>query len=206
MRWTWWLPCGPFAGIESAFNQVPISRPRRRRHQEFLPGRLVLASRADRRADHHAGAARNFNRNVLGRSRHPEKHPQAWVTPRKNKNLKNLPRHRPNDGQVDAIFAQGLLPVRRHEGGDSIKSRRKCRSKLEEIDVDGSRELREKFADQVPVLFIDGRKAFKYRVTRQTAGKEAQPKTAKTLHRDRWFLGKGGTHENTSCCNCSCCC
>ncbi len=29
----------PFAGIESAFNQVPILRPRRRRHHEFLPGR-----------------------------------------------------------------------------------------------------------------------------------------------------------------------
>ena len=36
---------------------------------------------------------------------------------------------------------------------------------IDEIDVDGSLELREKFADQVPVLFIDGRKAFKYRVT-----------------------------------------
>ena len=36
---------------------------------------------------------------------------------------------------------------------------------LEEIDVDGSDELREKFGNEVPVLFIDGRKAFKYRVT-----------------------------------------
>ena len=36
---------------------------------------------------------------------------------------------------------------------------------IDEIDVDGSLELREKFGSEVPVLFIDGRKAFKYRVT-----------------------------------------
>ena len=36
---------------------------------------------------------------------------------------------------------------------------------IDEIDVDGSSELREKFGNEVPVLFIDGRKAFKYRVT-----------------------------------------
>lgn len=36
---------------------------------------------------------------------------------------------------------------------------------LEVIDVDGSAELREEFGHEVPVLFVDGRKAFKYRVT-----------------------------------------
>lgn len=36
---------------------------------------------------------------------------------------------------------------------------------LVEVDIDASAELRQKFGDQVPVLFIDGRKAFKYRVT-----------------------------------------
>ena len=36
---------------------------------------------------------------------------------------------------------------------------------LDEIDVDGSSELKDKFGDEVPVLFIDGRKAFKYRMT-----------------------------------------
>lgn len=36
---------------------------------------------------------------------------------------------------------------------------------VEEVDVDGSPELREKYTNEVPVLFIDGRKAFKYRVT-----------------------------------------
>lgn len=34
-----------------------------------------------------------------------------------------------------------------------------------EIDVDGTPALRDEFGDEVPVLFIDGRKAFKYRVT-----------------------------------------
>ena len=42
---------------------------------------------------------------------------------------------------------------------------RKIPIELEEINVDGSMELREKFGDEVPVLFIDGRKAFKYRLT-----------------------------------------
>lgn len=35
---------------------------------------------------------------------------------------------------------------------------------LEEIDVDRCGQLREKFGNEVPVLFINGRKAFKYRV------------------------------------------
>ena len=37
---------------------------------------------------------------------------------------------------------------------------------LEEIDVDASPELQERYGDEVPVLFIDERKAFKYRVSR----------------------------------------
>lgn len=36
---------------------------------------------------------------------------------------------------------------------------------LEEIDVDSSALFKEKYGAEVPVLFIDGRKAFKYRVT-----------------------------------------
>jgi glutaredoxin len=42
---------------------------------------------------------------------------------------------------------------------------------LDEIDVDRSSELRGQFGDHVPVLFIDGRKAFKYRVTAAALGK-----------------------------------
>ncbi|MGH9581018.1 MAG: glutaredoxin family protein [Terriglobales bacterium] len=33
-----------------------------------------------------------------------------------------------------------------------------------EVDVDSSEELRRQFTDEVPVIFIDGRKAFKYRM------------------------------------------
>ena len=37
----------------------------------------------------------------------------------------------------------------------------------QEIDVDTNVELRREFNDQVPVVFIDGRKAFKYRMDEQ---------------------------------------
>ena len=43
---------------------------------------------------------------------------------------------------------------------------------LEEIDVDGSLETREKYGSEVPVLFINGRKSFKYRVTRRQLEKK----------------------------------
>lgn len=33
-----------------------------------------------------------------------------------------------------------------------------------EVDIDTDPELTEKYNDQVPVVFIDGRKAFKYRM------------------------------------------
>ena len=33
-----------------------------------------------------------------------------------------------------------------------------------EVDVDGDDLLRREFTDEVPVVFIDGRKAFKYRM------------------------------------------
>jgi len=36
---------------------------------------------------------------------------------------------------------------------------------VEDIDVDGSQDLKEKYGHEVPVLFVNGRKAFKYRVT-----------------------------------------
>lgn len=37
----------------------------------------------------------------------------------------------------------------------------------QDIDVDGDEELRSRFTDEVPVVFIDGRKAFKYRLDEQ---------------------------------------
>ena len=44
------------------------------------------------------------------------------------------------------------------------KLNRKATFALKEIDVDSSQELRRQFTDEVPVVFIDGRKAFKYRM------------------------------------------
>lgn len=37
----------------------------------------------------------------------------------------------------------------------------------QEVDVDSDNELRRQFSDEVPVVFIDGRKAFKYRMDEQ---------------------------------------
>ena len=36
---------------------------------------------------------------------------------------------------------------------------------LEEIDISTQPELEERFGQEIPVLFVNGRKAFKYRVT-----------------------------------------
>ena len=33
-----------------------------------------------------------------------------------------------------------------------------------EVDIDADPQLRQKYSDEVPVVFIDGRKAFKYRM------------------------------------------
>jgi glutaredoxin len=33
-----------------------------------------------------------------------------------------------------------------------------------EVDIDSDPQLRQKYNDEIPVVFIDGRKAFKYRV------------------------------------------
>ena len=62
---------------------------------------------------------------------------------------------------------------------------------IDEIDVDGSLELREKFTDQVPVLFIDGRKAFKYRVTAKQLAKKLSRNPPKLFTMIAGFLGKG---------------
>ncbi len=37
----------------------------------------------------------------------------------------------------------------------------------QEVDVDSDEQLRRQFTDEVPVVFIDGRKAFKYRMDEQ---------------------------------------
>lgn len=39
------------------------------------------------------------------------------------------------------------------------------RFEIDEIDIDGSEELRDRFGSEIPILFINGRKAFKHRAT-----------------------------------------
>jgi glutaredoxin len=38
-------------------------------------------------------------------------------------------------------------------------------ARLEKIDIGGNAQLEERFGQEVPVLFVNGRKAFKYRCT-----------------------------------------
>ena len=45
-----------------------------------------------------------------------------------------------------------------------IKLERRGLFHWREVDVDADEKLRRQFTDEVPVVFIDGRKAFKYRM------------------------------------------
>ena len=43
---------------------------------------------------------------------------------------------------------------------------------LEYVDIAGTAALEARFGEEIPVLFIDGRKAFKYRVTERELRKQ----------------------------------
>jgi glutaredoxin len=45
-----------------------------------------------------------------------------------------------------------------------LAARRETEFELNEVDIDGDPELRRLYNDEVPVIAIDGRKAFRYRV------------------------------------------
>lgn len=47
------------------------------------------------------------------------------------------------------------------------EARREADFEWREADIDADPELRQKYNDQVPVVFIDGRKAFKYHMDKQ---------------------------------------
>lgn len=51
------------------------------------------------------------------------------------------------------IVKESLIKLSRHGG-----------FRWTEVDVDSDDELRRRFTDEVPVVFINGRKAFKYRM------------------------------------------
>ena len=61
---------------------------------------------------------------------------------------------------------------------------------LVEIDVDSDEELKAKYGNQVPVLFIDGRKAFKYRLTAAELTKKLKQKSRRFFIRLLGATGK----------------
>jgi hypothetical protein len=61
---------------------------------------------------------------------------------------------------------------------------------LEVIDVDDSAALREKFGDEIPVLFVDGRKAFKYRLTQNALEKRLRENRRSRLFSFRVDIGR----------------
>ncbi len=58
---------------------------------------------------------------------------------------------------------------------------------LEEIDISAQAELEARFGQEIPVLFVNGRKAFKYRVT--------SGELRRRLSRER--LNRAGTERET---------
>jgi len=66
---------------------------------------------------------------------------------------------------------------------------------VESIDVDSDPELVERFGEEVPVLLIDGRKAFKYRVGEAELRRRVRAERRRALAR-RWrSLLRGGAGE-----------
>jgi glutaredoxin len=61
-------------------------------------------------------------------------------------------------------------------------------ARLEKIDIDGNPELKQRFDVEVPVLFVNGRKAFKYRCT----PRELRKRLSREVGR-RWLSGKAPT-------------
>lgn len=62
---------------------------------------------------------------------------------------------------------------------------------LEEIDVDGSPELEEEHGHEVPVLFVEGRKAFKFRLS----AKELEKKLKQKRRRFFWRMARAAGKE-----------
>ena len=58
-------------------------------------------------------------------------------------------------------------------------------ARLEKIDIDGDPELKQRFNLEVPVLFVNGRKAFKYRCT----ARELRKRLSREVGR-RWPFGR----------------
>ena len=60
------------------------------------------------------------------------------------------------------------MPPLRNREGEALEIRAPWRlSAGEQVDVETDDQLKRQFTDEVPVVFIDGRKAFKYRLDEQ---------------------------------------
>ncbi len=77
----------------------------------------------------------------------------------------------------DCCLCKEMKEVVRKAGGE-------LPLETEEIDVDSVPDLQEKYGNEVPLLFINGRKAFKYRVTVQ--------ELKKRLRREKGLLLRKG--------------
>jgi glutaredoxin len=64
---------------------------------------------------------------------------------------------------------------------------------LEEIDVDGSPQLQKAHGHEVPVLFIDGRKAFKFRLAAKDLEKKLKQKPRPFFAGLARVIGKGSS-------------
>ena len=60
---------------------------------------------------------------------------------------------------------------------------------VETLDVDADPELLARYSDQVPVLLVNGRRAFKYRVTAEELSRRLRAERRR--HRLRSLLGRG---------------
>jgi len=61
---------------------------------------------------------------------------------------------------------------------------------LDEVDIDAITVLRTRYSEEVPVLFVDGRKAFKYRATVAELTRKLNQKRRPFLTRVARLLGK----------------
>lgn len=61
---------------------------------------------------------------------------------------------------------------------------------LDEVDIDANTVLRTRYSEEVPVLFVDGRKAFKYRATVAELTRKLNQKRRPFLTRVARLLGK----------------
>jgi hypothetical protein len=59
--------------------------------------------------------------------------------------------------------------------------------RFEEVDVDGDPALRDRYGEQVPVLLVNGRRAFKYELT--VAALRRRLTAERMRQRIRWLRG-----------------